>query len=351
MPPATPSARYDLPWKTALTHALKDFMAFFFVTLGARIDWSKRPRFRDKELAGIGFGDDPACLVADKLVEVCMRDGSQRWVLIHIEVQAQRDVIDQMGTVMSFSFAIASLLNHAGHSEALLASDNPFALVTLAHLRTQQARHDPHQLYAAKWQLTRLLYERRWSKRRIIVLFNVINWMMVLPAPFQARYWQAIRRLEKERKMEWISPLEQSFLDKGWEKGLKKGIRQGLQDGLRRGREQGLKKGLEAGLKKGRRQGIEQGMEQGIEQGLEKGLEQGIEQGIEQGLEQGLEQGRRDGAAALLERLLVRRFGAVSATTRRKLARADLAQLEAWSDALPEATTLKQLFEKKPSAQ
>ncbi|WP_373989256.1 DUF4351 domain-containing protein [Duganella sp. BuS-21] len=349
-------------------------MAFFFVELGTQIDWSKRPRFRDKELAGIGFGDDPAGLVADKLVEVCMHDGSQRWVLIHIEVQAQRDAslaarvfdynyrifkqyhrpvtslvvladddphwrphlfhVDQLGTAMSFSFATAKLLDYAGRSDALLVSHNPFALVTLAHLRTQQARHNSDQLYAAKWQLTKLLYEHRWSKRRIIELFNVINWMMVLPAPYQERYWQAIRRLEKERKMEWISPLAQSFL----EKGLKKGIKQGLQDGLKKGREQGLKKGLEEGLKKGQRQGIEQG------------IEQGMEQGVEQGMEQGRGQGRREGAAALLERLLTRRFGVVSATARRKLAEADLTQLEAWSDALPEVQSLKQLFEKKPSA-
>ena len=71
-----PPARYDVPWKAALTHAFQAFMAFFFTDLGTRIDWSKRPRFRDKELAGIGFGDAPDRMVADKLVErwpICAR--------------------------------------------------------------------------------------------------------------------------------------------------------------------------------------------------------------------------------------------------------------------------------------
>jgi hypothetical protein len=86
-----PPARYDLPWKTALTHALHAFMVFFFPDLSAQIDWSKRPIFRDKELAGISFGDAPDSMVADKLAEVRLRDGSAQWVLIHIEVQAQRD--------------------------------------------------------------------------------------------------------------------------------------------------------------------------------------------------------------------------------------------------------------------
>ncbi|MYM35422.1 hypothetical protein GTP38_13890 [Duganella sp. FT94W] len=79
---------------------------------------------------------------------------------------------------------------------------NPFAWVTLAHLRTQRARRDPDQLYAAKWQLTKLLFQHGWSKARIIELFKVINWMMVLPPLLQRRYWRAVVKLEKESKME-----------------------------------------------------------------------------------------------------------------------------------------------------
>ena len=192
-----PNFRYDLPWKTALTHAFRAFMSFFFPELSAQIDWTKRPRFRDKELAGISLGSRPDSLLADKLVEVALRDGRVQWVLIHIEVQAQRDVLlarrvldynyrifteyaqpvaslvlladedphwhptafhnEVLGTVMGISFAIAKLTDYAARSDELLASHNPFALIALAHLRTQQSRHDPDQLFAAKWQLTKLL--------------------------------------------------------------------------------------------------------------------------------------------------------------------------------------------------
>jgi hypothetical protein len=332
MPNLAPPARYDLPWKAAMTHAFRAFMAFFFPEFCSQIDWSTPPRFRDKELAGLGFGDTPDAMVADKLVEVRSRDGHLQWVMIHVEVQAQRDislarrVLDYnyrifkeyerpvaslvlladddpnwrphafhnrlFGTVMGISFATVKLLDYAAREAALLASRNPFALVTLAHLRTQQARRDPDALYASKWQLTKLLYQHGWSKQRIIVLFNAINWMMALPELQRARYWQAIRSFEKERNMELLNPLEQWFVDQGWEKGLKKGLKQGL----------------------------------------------------EQGLQQGREQGRREEAAVLLERQLARRFGPLSQTNRKKLARASLAQLEAWSDALPEAQSLRQVF-------
>jgi hypothetical protein len=317
-------ARYDIPWKAALAHAFRDFMSFFFSELYPQVDWSKRPRFLDKELAGIGFGAAPDGMVADKLVEVQLRDGSSGLVLIHIEVQAQRDValgrrvfdynyrifkeynrpvaslvlladedlnwrpnsfrIEALGTVMGITFPTAKLLDYAAQSDALLASHNPFAWLTLAHLRTQQARHDPDELYAAKWQMTRQLYQHGWRKERIIVLFKVINWMMTLPQSYQDRYWEATVQLDKEQKMELLNQLEQMFFDNGMKKGL------------------------------------------------------------EQGWERGLEQGRKEGAVAVLERLLERRFGPLSKTARNKLAKASVEQLEIWSDALQEAQSLKQIL-------
>ena len=283
MSDTAPPARYDVPWKVALTHAFRAFMAFFFPELCAQIDWSVRPRFRDKELAGIAMVYGPDSMVADKLVD----DDGWRPNTFHNQV---------LGTVMGISFAAVKLLDFADRTEALMASHNPFALVTLAHLRTQQTGHDADLRYAAKWQLTKLLYQHGWRKQRIIVFFKVINWMMTLPAPQQEVFWRDVLQLGKERKMElnmrrpmeWVTPLEQMFLDKGEARGLEKGLKQGL--------------------------------------------------------EQGLEQGRKEGAAALLERLLTRRFGPLPRTARSKLVKASVEQLAAWSDALEEARSLKQLF-------
>ncbi|MYM66025.1 DUF4351 domain-containing protein [Pseudoduganella sp. FT55W] len=327
-----PPARYDVPWKAVLTHAFRDFISFFFSELSPKVDWSKRPRFLDKELAGIGFGSAPDGMVADKLVEVRLRDGTLGLVLIHVEVQAQHDAslgrrvfeynyrifrehkrpvaslvlladenpnwrpnsfhIETLGTTMGITFPVAKLLDYAGRDQTLLASDNPFAWVTQAHLLAQQARHDPDALYAAKWRLTKQLYQHGWRKERIIILFKVINWMMALPLSYQERYWRETVQLDKEHNMELLNPLEQMFFDNG----------------------------------------------------LEKGLKQGMEKGWEKGLEKGLEQGRKEGAIALLERQITWRFGPLSKTARKKLTKASLAQLEAWSDALFEAQSLKQVL-------
>jgi hypothetical protein len=320
MPDTTPSARYDLPWKAALSHAFRPFLQFYFPQVCARIDWRQRPRFRDKEFARCCFGSAPDSMVADKLVEVRLLHGRKRQVLIHIEIQAQRDgalarrmrdyheriretcglpVISLVlladehphwrprnfheqlaGTMTDFSFGAAKLLDHATDTKALEASHDPIAWVTLAHLRTQQARHDPDKLYAAKLHSTRLLFLHRWSSKRIIILLNVVNWMMVLPEAHQRRYVRAIFRLEKEHEMRLYNQLEQMFIDNGLKKGLK----------------------------------------------------------------QGLERGRKEGAVALLERQLTQRFGPLPQTARKKLAKASVAQVETWSDALLEAQSLKQVL-------
>jgi hypothetical protein len=196
------------------------------------------------------------------------------------------------GSTRTFSFTTAKLLDYASDIDALAASHNPIAWVTLAHVLTQQAHHDSEALYAAKLYVTRLLFEHRWKPRRIMVLFDVMNWMMVLPESLQRRYWQAVSRLRKEREMKLLNPLEQMFLD----------------DGVKIG----LEKGLEKGLKKGR--------------------------------QEGLEQGRAQGAVALLERQLTQRFGPLPQTVRKKLDKASLTQVEAWSDALVEAQSLRQVF-------
>jgi hypothetical protein len=67
-------------------------------------------------------------------------------------------------------------------------------------------------------------------------------------------------------------------------------------------------------------------------------------------IDDGLERGRQEGAAAVLERLLTRRFGPLSKTSQRRLAKANVEQLTAWSDAVLDATSLKQVFERQSAA-
>ncbi|WP_435103476.1 DUF4351 domain-containing protein [Arhodomonas sp. AD133] len=56
------------------------------------------------------------------------------------------------------------------------------------------------------------------------------------------------------------------------------------------------------------------------------------ERGLQRGLQQGLEQGRQKGEAAVLIRLMERKFGALSAAQRRRIEAADVDTLLVWSE-------------------
>jgi hypothetical protein len=49
----------------------------------------------------------------------------------------------------------------------LLADENPFATVVLAHLKTPETRRDPVTRYSWKIQLVRGLYQRGWDAERV----------------------------------------------------------------------------------------------------------------------------------------------------------------------------------------
>jgi hypothetical protein len=78
---------YDSPWKEVLEKYLRPTLEFCFPEPAAAIDWDITPEFLDKELQEIVRDAAVGEQRVDKLVRVRLLDGSEEWVLIHIEVQ------------------------------------------------------------------------------------------------------------------------------------------------------------------------------------------------------------------------------------------------------------------------
>jgi predicted transposase/invertase (TIGR01784 family) len=78
---------------------------------------------------------------------------------------------------------------------------------------------------------------------------------------------------------------------------------------------------------------------------LQGARREGWEEGLQQGLQQGIQQGVQQGEVLVLERLLVKRFGALSDEARQRLAQASAEQLETWTDRLLNAPTINAVFE------
>lgn len=71
----------------------------------------------------------------------------------------------------------------------------------------------------------------------------------------------------------------------------------------------------------------------------------GIEKGRKKGLEEGRLEGRLEGEAALVRRLLERKFGPLDVATQQRLATADADTLLKWGERVLTAATLAEVFD------
>ncbi|MFI3138049.1 MAG: Rpn family recombination-promoting nuclease/putative transposase [Methylococcaceae bacterium] len=80
------------------------------------------------------------------------------------------------------------------------------------------------------------------------------------------------------------------------------------------------------------------------QQGLQGGRQEGRQEGRQVGRQEGIQEGIHRGEAAILERLLVRRFGTLTEEIKQKLENASTDQLEDWALNVLEANNLQDVF-------
>jgi len=82
---------YDSPWKEAIRVYLHSFMRLCFPHVEQAVDWTRPPQFLDKELQQIVREADAGKQFVDMLIKVWLNDGSEEWILLHIEIQHRQD--------------------------------------------------------------------------------------------------------------------------------------------------------------------------------------------------------------------------------------------------------------------
>ncbi len=196
----------------------------------------------------------------DKLVKVWLKDGEERWLLIHIEVQASKEgdfprrmhvynhrLFDRYGREVislailadddpawrpnryeygrwgfrtSTEFPIVKLLDYAPKYQELESDPNPFAVVVLAHLKALETRRSPAERHAWKVRLVKGLYERGMDPEDVRQLFRFIDWVMGLPEPLEELFWDEIDAYQQENVMPFIDIAERMGLEKGLLEGI-----------------------------------------------------------------------------------------------------------------------------------
>ena len=282
----TPTADYDSPWKEALARYLPDAFALFFPAVHAEIDWSRQYQPLDKELQQVTRDANLGRRLADTLFQVWRRDGTDAWVLIHIEVQGQpdRDFAQRMfvyyyrifdrhqrpimsvailgdeqpdwrptrftqelwGCREELRYPVVKLLDWRERDDELAASANPFAVVVRAYLAAQATAGSLEARGRAKLGLIRGLYERGYARKQILELFRLIDWMLALPPEQDDVLWREIARIEEERRMPYITSVERIGLQRGEQIGLQRGEQIGRQEGELQGQRAMLRRLIQA---------------------------------------------------------------------------------------------------------
>ena len=81
----------DILWKAIIEDFFSEFLCFFYPEAPDIFDFSKDFEFLDKELEQMIFPSSSKNRIADKLVKVYTKDGKEKWVLIHLEIQGYED--------------------------------------------------------------------------------------------------------------------------------------------------------------------------------------------------------------------------------------------------------------------
>ena len=267
----------DTAWKEMIERWFPAFFEFYFPDVYQEIDWARKFEFLDKELnyavrvAGRGRRS------VDKLARVYLKDGKDVWVLAHVEAQSQKEetfaermfgcnvllflrhkrpvasfailgdpVLDwrpdsfgysQWGSGAGSYFRTKKLLDYTAHEEGLARNLNPFAIITLAHLKTLSTQRNDESRFEWKIRILDYLIEQDRPEDQLTDLARCLDLMMTVPKPMQDEFDRIFRRRVEERKMptRFLMNIE------------RKAIREGKKEGKREGKKEGVKEGQEEG--------------------------------------------------------------------------------------------------------
>jgi hypothetical protein len=259
---------FDNPWKEAISLYFRPFMKFFFPRIEEEIDWERGYEFLDQEFQQVVREAETGKAYTDKLVKVWRKNGTEIWVLVHVEVQsqAQEEFPERMyvynyriydryrkpvvslailadereswrpdryreelwGWYIEMGFPTVKLLDYREGIEALEENSNPFAVIVAAHLTTQETRGDGTGRYEGKLRIAKSLYRRGYSRQDILELFRLIDWMVNLPEAAEQEFKKEIQDFEEENQMPYITSVERLARQEGLQQGISQGMAEGI---------------------------------------------------------------------------------------------------------------------------
>jgi hypothetical protein len=112
------------------------------------------------------------------------------------------------GCHMKLRFPAVKLLDFLKREARLRKSDNPFAIITLAHLKALETRHSPTARYKARREMVKLLQGHDFLREDVKRLLRFIDWELHLPEDMDIRFWDMIDKEYPEMGKKYIASWE-----------------------------------------------------------------------------------------------------------------------------------------------
>ena len=205
--------RQDKLWKAILEELFMDFLAHFYPDFIQEIDSSKPIEFLDKDLPKLFPEAETLDRKADKIAKIPLVDGTEQWLIIHIEVQGykDKDFAHRMFTYYyrlaeRFGKKVASLVIYSDKNKenrvncyevsclktrliyefdtyviadyptaAYDAIDNPLGIIFLTALMGIKRKQTDEALLLLKTHLFRRLLEKGYAPERIRAIATFIK--------------------------------------------------------------------------------------------------------------------------------------------------------------------------------
>jgi hypothetical protein len=105
---------------------------------------------------------------------------------------------------------------------------NPAALMLLAFRRAHETENDMPARLEARWQLIRLMIDRRYNPEHQAHILRLLEWVMILPEVLEKQLDELIEEYKRERGTTFVSRFEKRAIREGLMQGIEQGIQQGV---------------------------------------------------------------------------------------------------------------------------
>ncbi len=256
----------DLLWKGIIEDCFDDLLNYFYPDWATEVDFGQDFEFLDKELIQLFPDEDQNQRYADKLVKVFTKNGAEKWVLVHVEVQGYPDpdfsermfiyfyrifdryrhpvtalalLVDNginfhpkcyqyqfLRTSVQYSFDTYKLLEKKAEDFHQVHS-NPFSIILETAWNALKVRGEA-SLLQNKVALARKLIKSEYPREKIRKLLNFLRYYLRFEAiENNHKFDKEIQLLEKREEVMGINEIiEQAIRQEGKEEGISIAITQ-----------------------------------------------------------------------------------------------------------------------------